>query len=63
MKGLKGIFSHAGALSSATASISEIINIIDGAYALMAIPTMTSALLLAPKVREAAKDYFARLHK
>jgi AGCS family alanine or glycine:cation symporter len=50
-------------LFAATASISEIINIIDGAYALMAIPTMTSALLLAPKVREAAKDYFARLHK
>jgi alanine or glycine:cation symporter, AGCS family len=48
-------------LFAATATVSEIINIIDGAYALMAIPTMTSALLLAPKVRSAAKDYFARL--
>lgn len=48
-------------LFAATATVSEIINIIDGAYALMAIPTMTSALLLAPKVRAAAKDYFARL--
>jgi len=27
----------------------------------MAIPTMISTLLLAPKVREAANDYFARL--
>lgn len=40
------------------ASISAIINLVDGMYALMAIPTMTSALLLAPKVREAAKKYF-----
>jgi len=43
------------------ASISAIINLIDGMYALMAIPTMTSALLLAPKVRAAAKKYFAEL--
>jgi AGCS family alanine or glycine:cation symporter len=35
------------------------ISIIDGAYALMAIPTMVSALLLAPKVRDAARLYFA----
>ena len=37
------------------------INIIDGAFALMAIPTMVSALLLAPKVKAAANDYFAAL--
>lgn len=35
------------------------IGIIDGAFALMAIPTMISTLLLAPKVKEAAKRYFA----
>ncbi|MEK6478746.1 alanine/glycine:cation symporter family protein [Catalinimonas sp. 4WD22] len=40
------------------ASISAIINLVDGMYGLMAIPTMISALLLAPKVREAAKKYF-----
>lgn len=50
-------------LFAATASLQEIVNIIDAAYALMAIPTMTSALLLAPKVRAAAKDYFSRLEK
>ncbi|MCW3173087.1 alanine/glycine:cation symporter family protein [Shewanella subflava] len=48
-------------LFAATASLQEIVNIIDAAYALMAIPTMTSAILLAPKVREASKKYFAKL--
>ena len=37
------------------------IGIIDGAFALMAIPTMISTLLLAPKVKEAAKRYFAQI--
>ncbi|WP_065187380.1 alanine/glycine:cation symporter family protein [Shewanella woodyi] len=50
-------------LFAATATLDEIVNIIDGAYALMAIPTMVSALLLAPKVKAAADDYFARLNK
>ena len=39
------------------------ISIIDGAFALMAIPTMLSALLLAPKVKTAATTYFAALAK
>ena len=43
------------------ASLSAVINLVDGMYALMAFPTMISALLLAPKVREAAKDYFTRI--
>ncbi len=38
-------------------------SIIDGAYALMAIPTMTSALLLAPKVKAEAQRYFASLDR
>ena len=37
------------------------ISLIDGAFALMAIPTMLSALILAPKVKSAASVYFARL--
>ena len=45
----------------ATASLSIIINLIDGVYALMAIPTMISALLLSPKVRNAAIKYFKKL--
>lgn len=48
-------------LLGATASISAIINLIDGMYAVMAIPTMTVALLLSPKVMEAARDYFERM--
>lgn len=46
----------------AVASIDAVISLIDGFFALMAIPTMTSALLLSPQVRNAAKDYFARLN-
>lgn len=42
----------------AVVSIDLVINIIDGMYALMAFPTMIGAILLAPKVMEAAKAYF-----
>ena len=45
----------------AIASLDAVINLIDGMFALMAIPTMISALLLSKKVREASKDYFNRL--
>ncbi|CAL2081276.1 alanine or glycine:cation symporter, AGCS family [Tenacibaculum sp. 190524A05c] len=38
-----------------------VINLIDSGYALMAIPTVISTLILAPKVKRAAKDYFQRL--
>lgn len=45
----------------AVAPLRAVIGLIDGMYATMAIPTMLSTLALAPKVRAAAKDYFARL--
>ena len=45
----------------AVASMDAIISLFDGVYAIMAIPTMLSTLILAPKVRAVAKDYFARL--
>lgn len=45
----------------AVASINAVISLVDGAFALMAIPTMTSTLLLSPKVRAAAKEYFEKL--
>ena len=45
----------------AIGSLDAVIALIDGMYALMAIPTMTSALLLAPRVNTAARDYLARL--
>ncbi len=40
-----------------------VISIIDSAYALMAIPTLLSTLLLAPKVKKEAKIYFEKLKK
>lgn len=43
----------------AVASLKAVIGLFDGMYALMAIPTMISALLLAPRVVEAAKKYFS----
>lgn len=42
-------------------SLQVVLSIFDSAYALMAFPTMISALLLAPKVKQAARDYFRRL--
>lgn len=43
----------------AVASLKAVIGLIDGMYATMAIPTMISSLLLAPRVRDAAHRYFA----
>jgi AGCS family alanine or glycine:cation symporter len=37
------------------------INLIDSAFALMAIPTMLSTLILAPKVVKELKAYKSRL--
>lgn len=45
----------------AMTTLDLMINLIDGFYALMAIPTMTATLILAPKVIEASKDYFSRI--
>jgi len=45
----------------AVTSLETAINVIDGAFALMAIPTMTAALLLAPRVKAEARRYFATL--
>ncbi len=45
----------------AVMQMTDVINIIDLAFALMAIPTMLSGLVLAPKVMRESKAYFARL--
>lgn len=47
----------------ALASMDFVLNLIDIAFALMAIPTMLSAFVLAPKVMKEAKAYFERLKK
>jgi len=44
-------------------SIDIAINFVDGLFALMAVPTMISTLLLSPKVMHAAKKYFTTLEQ
>ena len=60
-QGLYNYFYIGSIVLGATASLNIVINLIDGVYALMAIPTMISALLLSPKVRTAAITYFRKL--
>jgi len=48
-------------LVGAVSSLDVIINLIDGFFALMAIPTMIATILLAPKVMQLAKKYFSKL--
>jgi AGCS family alanine or glycine:cation symporter len=43
-------------------TMDTVVSFLDGMFALMAIPTMVSSLILAPKVMQAAKEYFRRLH-
>lgn len=45
----------------AVASLEVVISLVDGMYAIMAVPTMISTIYLAPKVRVAMKDYFHRM--
>ena len=47
----------------ATTTLDMMINLIDGVFALMAIPTMTATVILAPKVIEISKHYFQKLNK
>ncbi|MBD3401395.1 amino acid carrier protein [candidate division GN15 bacterium] len=39
-----------------------VVNIIDTCFALMAVPTLTGALLLSPHVLRATRDYFRRMN-
>lgn len=54
-------FYIASILMGAVFPLSAMINLIDGFFALMAIPTMTATLILAPKVMAEAKRYFKKL--
>ena len=40
-----------------------VLNIMDTAFALMAVPTVITALALSPKVVEASRDYFERMDR
>ncbi len=54
-------FYIAAIIFGTVSSISAVISLIDGMFALMSIPTMISTIILAPKVKTAAIDYFHRL--
>jgi alanine or glycine:cation symporter, AGCS family len=41
-------------------TIDMVVNLIDGMFALMAIPTMTASIILAPKVMKITREYFSR---
>ncbi len=45
----------------ATTSLSAMINLIDGVFALMAIPTMTATIIMAPRVVKEIKAYKKRI--
>ena len=47
----------------ATTSLSMMINLIDGFFALMAIPTMTATLIMAPRVLKEIKAYKEKIMK
>jgi AGCS family alanine or glycine:cation symporter len=48
-------------VGGAVTSLSVVMSFVDAMYAVMAFPTMISALYLSPKVREASRDYFQRM--
>jgi AGCS family alanine or glycine:cation symporter len=50
-------------LGGAVVSMDIVNGLILATYATMAIPTMISALYLAPKVNQAANIYFAKLRQ
>ncbi|MEE4202637.1 MAG: alanine/glycine:cation symporter family protein [Halieaceae bacterium] len=53
-------FFVANVIFGASVSVDVVFSLISGSYGLMAIPTMLSTLLLAPRVMTAARDYFDR---
>ena len=52
-------FFIAAVVFGATVSIEVVFNLISASYGIMAIPTMVSAIVLAPRVLRAAERYFA----
>ncbi|AWW29335.1 sodium/alanine symporter [Echinicola strongylocentroti] len=50
-------------VAGAVVSLKVVMSFVDGMYAVMAFPTMISAIYLSPKVMAATKDYFIRMKK
>jgi alanine or glycine:cation symporter, AGCS family len=55
------VFYLAAIVISAVVTMGDVINFLDVSFGLMAVPTILSSLLLAPKVMQAARKYFSRL--
>ena len=60
-QGIYNYFYIASIIIGATTSLSMMINLIDTFFAMMAIPTMTATIILAPKVVKEARRYFEQL--
>ena len=54
-------FFIATVIFGASVSVDVVFNVISGSYGLMALPTMVSTIILAPRVMVAARDYFSRM--
>jgi len=50
-------------VGGAVTSLSVVMSFVDAMYAVMAFPTMISAIYLSPKVKAASKDYFKRMEQ
>lgn len=50
-------------LVGSVASLTDVVNLVFVAYGLMAVPTMISTIVLAPRVMEATKKYFSEVYK
>lgn len=50
-------------LVGSVASLTDVVNLVFVAYGLMAVPTMISTIILAPKVMAATKKYFTDVYK
>ncbi len=60
-KHIYNYFYIASIIIGATYPLSSMLNLIDGSFALMAIPTMTATIIMAPRVMKEAKKYFGNL--
>ena len=56
-------FYVASIIFGSVASLTAAISFIDGMFAMMAIPTVVTSVMLSHKVRTAMKDYFARMRE
>jgi len=54
-------FYLASIIMGAVFPLSAMLNLIDGFFALMAIPTMTATIIMAPRVMKEARKYFSKM--